>query len=74
MTLNDAMNKVMLEGHQGPHPAYNAEVFNRMQLATDGLEGEEYNTAFDQALQAVKEETRTPGTLLNKLATGATTE
>ncbi len=70
MTLEEAANKLELVGHVGPHPAYNAEVYERLTEATDGLEGEAYTQAFKNALQKIRTETGTVGTELNKLATG----
>jgi hypothetical protein len=70
IALNDAINKVRLPGHRGPHPAYNAAVYDQLFNATKGLRGKKFNEAFDKALEAVRQETLVPGSVLNKLATG----
>jgi hypothetical protein len=70
ISLQDARNVMDLPGHRGPHPAYDAIVWKRLSEATDGLEGPAFNQAFDAALKKIREETETPGTLLNRLATG----
>ena len=70
ITLEDAMNKMSLPGHQGPHPAYNAAVYDKLVAATKGLKGQAFNQAFDAEMAATRAETATPGSPLNKLATG----
>jgi hypothetical protein len=70
ITLGHAVNKVGLIGHQGPHPGYNQQVYNILDKATKGKRGESFNQAFDRALEYVRKQTLTVGTLLNKLATG----
>jgi hypothetical protein len=70
ITLQDERNLLPLLGHQGPHPEYDALVWKRMREATEGLEGEAFNKAFDAELAKIREETATPDTLLNRLATG----
>ncbi len=70
ISLEHSMNLMKLTGHQGPHPAYNAEVYGILNRATAGLKGQQYNRAFDKAMQVIRQETATPGTDLNKLATG----
>jgi len=69
ITLKDAMNKLPLPGHGGPHPKYNRAVYDRLLEATNGLKGEEYNIAFDKELERIRAETFKVGTLLNRLAT-----
>lgn len=49
-SLEDAMNKVCLPGHKGPHPEYNEAVYNRMEAATKGLKGKRFDSAYDRAL------------------------
>ncbi len=68
--LNDAINKMSLPDHQGPHPEYNAAVYRSLDAATEGLDGNAFNQAFDKAMQQIRAQTATPGTPLNKLATG----
>ncbi|MBV9122985.1 MAG: AHH domain-containing protein, partial [Planctomycetes bacterium] len=68
--LNHPDNLVPVIDHQGPHPEYNRLVYNRMQMATDGLTGQEFNAAFDAELAAIRQDTTTHGTLLNALVTG----
>jgi hypothetical protein len=68
--LQDLVNQIPLPGHQGPHPEYNKAVYEFMTGATRGLKGGKFNQAFDKALEWVREQTLTPGTRLNKLATG----
>jgi RHS repeat-associated protein len=70
ITLEDAVNKVGLADHMGPHPAYNAKVYQHLKDATSGLKGSKFNAAFDKALDQVRTQTLKPGTTLNKLATG----
>jgi protein-disulfide isomerase-like protein with CxxC motif len=70
ITLDDAINRVSLPGHVGPHPAYNAEVYRILSEATAGLEGKAFNKAFDKALAHIRNETLNSGSLLNQLATG----
>ena len=69
ITLQDAMNKLELPGHKGPHPEYNKAVYEHLQGATDGLSGPAYNQAFDKVLAWLREQTLTPGTIYNTLAT-----
>lgn len=70
MTLDDALNKVALPGHKGPHPeAYHQAVFRRLTSATDGLNGKAYSDALQKELGAIRSEIQTPGSLLNKLVT-----
>jgi hypothetical protein len=71
MTLEDAANKVEIPGHQGPHPqAYHEAVAERLQRATRGLSGDAYSVEFRSALNAIRNESATAGTPLNKLVTG----
>jgi hypothetical protein len=50
--------------------SWRPQVFKTLQQATDGLSDDAFNQAFDNALQKLRTETATPGTTLNKLATG----
>jgi hypothetical protein len=68
--LKDAINKIEVIGHKGPHPdEYHQAVFDRLQSATKGLEGAEYKKAFESTLEVLKKEVSTAGTELNKLVT-----
>lgn len=45
--LDDAINKINVPGHKGPHPeAYHGAIFDRLQAATKGLGGEDYKKGF----------------------------
>jgi hypothetical protein len=37
MDLEHALNKIAVEGHQGPHGFYNLAVFDRLRSAVSGL-------------------------------------
>ena len=66
MTLEDAANRVRVDGHAGPHPeAYHAEVLDRLSNATEGLQGDAYSRAFREALAKIRTDVGTPGSLLN---------
>ena len=68
MTLDDAANRVRIPGHGGPHPeAYHEAVFDRLRTATRGLKGDAYSSMFKAELDAIRTESATPGTALNRL-------
>lgn len=70
MNLDDALNKVSVPGHKGPHPeAYHQEIFDRLTSATNGLNGTAYNDALQTELNAIAKELQTPGSVLNSLVT-----
>ncbi len=69
MTLKDALNEVQVLNHKGPHPEYNAEVYDRLENAVRGLKGNAYKSALQAELKAIGKESSTPGTALNKLIT-----
>jgi RHS repeat-associated protein len=72
MKLSDADNKVILEGHYGPHPEeYHQIVYDRLAGSTRGLtEGTpEYTAAFRSMLQSIKQELQNPSSFLNNLVT-----
>lgn len=72
--FDDPENLVEVEGHQGPHPeAYHQEVFDSLKEATRKLVPGTvaYRQAVAQALRALEEEIRQPGSPLNLLVTGA---
>jgi hypothetical protein len=71
MTLNDPANLVQVPGHHGPHPElYHQTVFDRLNQATEGLNGEEYAQALRDELAAIGNEAQTPGSMINNLLTG----
>jgi RHS repeat-associated protein len=70
MTLDDALNKIEVPGHFGPHPElYHQTVLDRVESAVEGLEGAAYKTALKTELESLGKEAATPGTLLNRLLT-----
>jgi hypothetical protein len=72
MTLEDALNKVRVPGHFGPHPeAYHQAVYDRLLSATSGLSGSAFTKALQAELIAIGTEATTAGTALNKLLTAA---
>jgi RHS repeat-associated protein len=72
MKLDDAANRVIVEGHKGPHPEqYHRYVYNYLQGRTEGLEGQAYARALQQGLRELGREIETPGSPLNRLVTGS---
>jgi RHS repeat-associated protein len=69
MTLQDALNKVPVLGHKGPHAEYNKIVYQRLSQAVEGLKGNAYKQALQNQLKAIGEESATKGSALNKLIT-----
>lgn len=70
MNLDDALNKIAVPGHKGPHPPeYHQAIFDRLTAATRGLNGDAYRDALRQELGALGREIQTPGTILNHLVT-----
>jgi hypothetical protein len=70
LSLNDALNKVRIPGHHGPHPGeYHNAIFQRLQSATDRLSGEAYRAALLSELDELAKEAATPGNPLNKMLT-----
>ncbi len=68
MHLDDALNKIAVQGHKGPHPeAYHQAVFRRLEGATSGLNGGAYRNALQTELQAVRQELQNPGSMLSQL-------
>jgi hypothetical protein len=68
--LDDAINKVRVPGHAGPHPeAYHQAVFDRLVSSVQGLRRgtDQYRAAFEAEMQAIRQEAATRGTQLNKL-------
>ena len=69
LSLQDDLNKVLVAGHQGPHPqGYHEAVYQRLKNL-EGLPGEAYRTAFREELEKIPREIQTPGSYLNKLVT-----
>lgn len=57
MKLSDPANKVLLEGHAGRHsPDYHRYVERRLNAATQGLSGSNYEKALRFQLDALKQE------------------
>ncbi len=57
MSLNDAANKVLLEGHKGRHAAqYHQYVLDRLTAATEGLSGANYSRALREELGALRQD------------------
>lgn len=72
MSLQDQANKVLVEGHVGPHSQeYHETVFNRLETAVSGLTENtpQYERALRDELGRISKEISTPGTQLNKLVT-----
>jgi filamentous hemagglutinin len=70
MSLQDDANLVKVIDHAGPHPElYHEVVYRRLIDATKGLAGSAYKDALISQLTRMANELRTPGSLLNKLAT-----
>jgi RHS repeat-associated protein len=68
--LDDAINKINVPGHKGPHSdEYHQAVFDRLTLATKGLDGDSYKQAFDKTLGVLQKEVSEVGSTLNKLVT-----
>lgn len=71
LTLKDAINKVVVRGHFGPHPeAYHEAIYDRLYEAMRGRSGEALVNAFKSEMQAIGKEATTIGSPLNKLLTG----
>lgn len=70
-TLDDAINKVYVPGHRGPHPEkYHQYIYDALVNATKGLSGSAYKKAFEKTLGRLAKEAQTKGSALNKLLTG----
>lgn len=68
MRLNDALNKIAIQGHKGPHPeAYHQAIFRRLESATSGLNGGSYRNALQAELQAIRQELQNTESILNQL-------
>ncbi|AXW47386.1 filamentous hemagglutinin [Ralstonia solanacearum] len=72
MSLQDQANKVLVDGHVGPHPQeYHDTVYRRLNEAVADLPPKtpQYQQALRDELARISNEIKTPGTLLNKLVT-----
>jgi hypothetical protein len=77
MGFDDPANLVEVEGHIGPHPeAYHRRIELELRQATEDLVPgtTAYRDAVQKALKRLGEECARPGSLLNKLLTGALRE
>nr|WP_246173404.1 AHH domain-containing protein [Phyllobacterium endophyticum] len=72
MNLEDAVNKVHVPGHKGPHPReYHEYVFDKLKDALSGIKPHtpEYRTALENTLNKIRQEAVTPGTQVNNWLT-----
>ncbi|CAH0444654.1 hemagglutinin repeat-containing protein [Ralstonia pseudosolanacearum] len=72
MSLQDQANKVLVDGHVGPHPQeYHDTVYRRLNEAVADLPPKtpQYQQALRDELARISNEIKTPGTQLNKLVT-----
>jgi hypothetical protein len=71
MLLDDAANKVYVQGHKGPHPReYHEKVYEALKEATRSCSSlQQCRAALTKALDKLAKEIITPGTPLNKLVT-----
>jgi hypothetical protein len=66
--MDDAINKIGIPGHAGPHPeAYHSEVLGRLESAVKGKSGEAYKKAFEDEMGNLKRDVSDPNHHLNKL-------
>ena len=68
LDLDDAINKVDLPGHQGPHSqGYHQWVYDRLSAATRGLKSqEEIRAVLEAELDAIRVEIQANPALLNQ--------
>lgn len=72
LSFNDAINKVKVFGHQGPHPKeYHQYVYDKLSRRTIGLspKTQEYRQAVESTLEKIGKDAQTPGTQVNKWLT-----
>ncbi|WP_425628493.1 AHH domain-containing protein [Vibrio neptunius] len=72
LDLDDAVNKVAIPGHKGPHPeAYHSYVHKELLSATRGLKAnsDEYRNAVTGTLDRIKTEATTVGSQVNRWLT-----
>ena len=66
--MEDVENLVRIPGHTGPHSeAYHRAIYNALEQATKGLEGQAAKDALIAKLNELSFEASTPGTLLYEL-------
>lgn len=71
LSMENALNKVRVPGHRGPHPgSYHREVFDRLSGATSGLEGAAYGQAFRNELKQMGMELQIEGSRLHNILFG----
>ncbi len=68
MDLDDPLNRIMVDGHYGPHPAANELTYQRLVAATRGAT--DYQSAFFAEIVRLRRDSVTKGSLLNRLITG----
>ncbi|MFT0477761.1 AHH domain-containing protein, partial [Pseudomonas antarctica] len=69
LDLDDAINKVAVPGHKGPHPQdYHAYIYDQLQSATVGVPANTsaYKNAIELTLERIKVEAVTPGSQVNR--------
>lgn len=74
LNLEDAINKIAVPGHKGPHPqSYHAYVFRELDDATAGLAPgtSQYTNAVARTLEVIKQQAVTPGHPVNTWLTKA---
>ena len=72
VSMEDAANKVTIEGHAGPHgPEYNQPVLDSLTDAVKDLQPNtpQYREAFLKQLAELRQEVATPGSILNTRVT-----
>jgi hypothetical protein len=72
-SLEDDINKIMVEGHVGPHDLfddlYHRTVYDYLSTETQGLEGEAFRGAFREAMQVLRSRVVDVNDILNILIT-----
>ncbi|WP_447971504.1 AHH domain-containing protein [Nitrospira sp. M1] len=70
--LDDAINKVAVPGHKGPHPEeYHSYVYDELSSATSGLKpnSSAYRAAVERTLDRIATEATTLGSKVNRWLT-----
>jgi hypothetical protein len=66
--LDDAINKVFVPGHKGPHPEeYHEFIYDQLTQALKGKKGKEYKEAFEGTMKKLADMAQEEGSYLNKL-------
>jgi len=69
-SLQDAINKIQVPGHYGPHPdEYHDAIYRELLEATEGLDGADYKKAFEMTLEKLKRDVSDKSSKLNQLIT-----